>query len=123
MITKDAIFNYPVKYDSTKKIDSVNMKQFVNLLGKKYTFEIISLLMQENIQRFHEIVKKIGGNAKTINLRLNELVKLNLINRVFYEEIPPRVEYSLSKDNPKLSEYLDVLKKWVSRWNAVFMLA
>ncbi len=43
---------------------------------------------------------------------LKELVSADIVKRVQYNEIPPRVEYSLTENGLKLIEALVPINKW-----------
>ena len=43
---------------------------------------------------------------------LKELVKENIVKRIQYNEIPPRVEYSLTPNGLNLVNALNEIRKW-----------
>jgi DNA-binding HxlR family transcriptional regulator len=47
--------------------------------------------------------------------RLMLLEKYALINKINFDEVPPRVEYSLTENGIELSELLDVMCKFSER--------
>ena len=54
-------------------------------------------------------------SPKTLSDRLKELKKAGLIIRDFFAEIPPRVEYSLTKDGIELRNLMIPLIEWASK--------
>lgn len=68
------------------------------IIGKKFAIHIIRDMALRNQTRFNEFLGTVEGiNAKTLALRLKELEEANLIDRTVYNEIPIRIEYTLTE--------------------------
>lgn len=84
--------------------------------GFSYTLSFISgkyKMMEYKTVRFNELqryIKKISD--KTLSQNLKELEKNQLIHREVYPQIPPKVEYSLTKRGQSLMKVLDQLCIW-----------
>ena len=88
----------------------------LQLLGDKYSLQIIALLLQAKYQRFIELEDQINGiSPRTLSSRLKQLEASGLINRVQYNTIPPKVEYSLTEKGQGLSAVLNSFAAW-SAW-------
>ncbi|MFX1506053.1 MAG: winged helix-turn-helix transcriptional regulator [Promethearchaeota archaeon] len=87
-----------------------------DLFGKKFTLMIIRLLLVNKIMRFTELEHKIGGSPKTLTQRLRNLEKKGLVSREVYNEIPIRVEYSLTEAGVALDEVFSTISEWVKQW-------
>jgi len=59
-----------------------------------------------------------GISPKTLSDTLKELQKESLIKREGFAEIPPRVEYSLTKDGLELRNSIIPLLKWAATRNS-----
>lgn len=82
-------------------------------LSKKWTISIIITIGNFNKLRFNDLLKRLeGATAKTLSDRLKELEKEKIVKRKFYNEIPPRVEYSLTFKGKKLRQALYPLIIW-----------
>ncbi|MBD3228809.1 MAG: winged helix-turn-helix transcriptional regulator [Candidatus Lokiarchaeota archaeon] len=92
------------------------LKEVLNLFGKKYTLKIIRLLLLNNTLRFNEILNEIGGSPKTITKRLRVLEDRGLIARKQFNEIPIRVEYSLTEAGKDLEEIFERISLWIKKW-------
>lgn len=69
----------------------------VKLIGKKFTLHILRNIIILKQTRFNQMVETIEGiNTKTLATRLKEMERDGLISRKSYNEIPPRVEYSVT---------------------------
>ena len=66
--------------------------------------------------RFTELEQKIGGSPKTLTQRLRNLEKQGLVSRKVYNEIPIRVEYSLTEAGVALDEVFATISEWVNKW-------
>lgn len=92
-------------------------RQFIKLLSGRGTLAILFLFCckDEKIRftRLHQIIDHVS--AKTLVTRLRELEKFELIRRTAYNEIPPRVEYSLTEKGQKLAESLVPLFNWITK--------
>ena len=67
------------------------------LIGNKWKVLILRDLMN-GTKRFGELKKSIGKiSQKVLTSNLREMESDNLINRKVYVEVPPKVEYSLTK--------------------------
>jgi DNA-binding HxlR family transcriptional regulator len=65
--------------------------------------------------RYNEILVKLGSiSPKSLADRLKDLERARLIKREAFAEIPPRVEYSLTKDGVELRNKMMPLMKWAS---------
>lgn len=72
---------------------------------------------KNNAVRFTDLQKKIEGiNTKILTQRLKELEKAKLIDKKYYKELPPRVEYSLTKKGKELLRCFSSVNSWVDRW-------
>ena len=82
----------------------------LTLLGKKHVLSILKVLGYANKPlRYQEISNLLKINTRTLTERLKELEKYNIIQRVSYNIIPPKVEYSLSNIAYDLKFILDAL--------------
>jgi DNA-binding HxlR family transcriptional regulator len=84
-----------------------------DFLSKKWTISIIITIGNFKKLRFNELLGRLDGpTAKTLTDRLKELEKEGILKRHFYNEIPPRVEYSLTGNGEKLMDALEPLIHW-----------
>lgn len=70
---------------------------FINTIKGKRKGTIILHLFQGD-KRYHELVKLLPDiSERMVTKQLKELELDGLINRTVFPEVPPRVEYSLTK--------------------------
>lgn len=63
--------------------------------------------------RFGELQKEIPRiTQKVLTQQLRELEEDNLVKRVVYNEMPPKVEYSLTEYGEELKPMLNTLANW-----------
>ncbi|ARC86182.1 hxlR-like helix-turn-helix family protein [Clostridium argentinense CDC 2741] len=85
----------------------------VNLIGHKWKVLIIRNLLNNGTQRFSELSKGISGiSQKMLTQQLKQLESDGIVNRKVYPEVPPRVEYSLTKLGHSLKPVLDSMNTW-----------
>ncbi|PWM78253.1 MAG: MarR family transcriptional regulator [Phascolarctobacterium sp.] len=82
------------------------------LIGNKWKVLILRDLM-DGTRRFGELKKSVGQiSQKVLTSQLREMEAQGLVNRKVYAEVPPRVEYSLTKLGQSLKPVLDALRIW-----------
>ena len=84
----------------------------VQLIGNKWKLLIIRNLLQRP-WRFNELQKSIDGiSQKVLTENLRAMEKDGLIVRTVYDELPPRVEYSLSDLGESMKPIIQSLESW-----------
>ncbi|MBR0140548.1 MAG: helix-turn-helix transcriptional regulator [Firmicutes bacterium] len=85
----------------------------LSLIGGKWKLRIICALYLDGTQRFGDLIKKTKGiTGAMLSSSLKELEAGGLITRKQFEEIPPRVEYSLTEKGKALWPILHRLVHW-----------
>jgi DNA-binding HxlR family transcriptional regulator len=85
----------------------------IETVSKKWALQIIATIGNYGKLRFTEIMEKLGYISPTsLTDRLKELETAGLIKREAFAEIPPRVEYSLTKDGMDLRKAVMPLIEW-----------
>ncbi|MTI69093.1 MAG: helix-turn-helix transcriptional regulator [Firmicutes bacterium] len=63
--------------------------------------------------RFLELQRiTCGISHKVLSENLSELEEEGLLEKIIYPEVPPRVEYNLTKKGEELSVALNLIEKW-----------
>src|SRR6266480_3713440 len=76
----------------------------VDVIGKKWVLCALAQLGNEGTLRFNQLAQKLPGiSAKTLSDVLKDLQRNGLVRRVAYQEIPPRVEYFLTREGRELT--------------------
>ncbi|MEB3288201.1 MAG: helix-turn-helix domain-containing protein [Vampirovibrionales bacterium] len=89
----------------------------MELLGDKYSFQILHILYQLDRQRFVELEHQVDGiSPRTLSARLKHLERCGLITRRQYATIPPKVEYELTERGRDLATTLNTLETWANKW-------
>ncbi len=91
------------------------LEQINERLSKKWTLSILVTIGNFSKLRFNSLQEKIGINSKTLSNRLKELEKMSLIERKLFHQIPPKVEYSLTKKGVKLRNAVIPLMNWAEK--------
>ena len=86
---------------------------FMYKIGGKWKPVIVWLLLKNGTMRFSELDKAMKGiTQKMLSQQLKSLEEENIISRISYPVIPPKVEYSLTEKGETLSELLEGIMKW-----------
>lgn len=86
------------------------------ILGAKWTTQIIYVLAN-GVVRFSEIEKEIAGiNPRTLSARLDELEQEGIVTKTNYNEVPPRIEYELTKKGMDLLPILETMADWGDKY-------
>ena len=84
----------------------------LELIGGKWKGIILFYLLSGRL-RFSELKRQIGCvTQRMLTKQLRELEASGLVNRIVYAEVPPKVEYELTKEGKSLKPILNSLKKW-----------
>lgn len=100
-------------YIENANFEETGFSYTLSLISGKYKMIILYCLMEYKIVRFNQLqryIKKISD--KTLSQNLKELERDELIHREVYNQIPPKVEYSLTKRGESLMKVLDELCRW-----------
>lgn len=85
----------------------------MRVIGGKWKAIIIWHIGEQKILRYGEIKKLLGKiSPKMLTQQLRELESCGLINRKVYNQIPPKVEYSLSKKGESIRPILKQMCDW-----------
>lgn len=95
------------------KLEDTGFHYTMSLIQGKYKMFILYTLMEYEVVRFNELQKYIKTiSYKTLSSTLKELEADGLIHREEYAQIPPKVEYSLTKRGKSLIPILDQMCEW-----------
>ncbi len=85
----------------------------LQVLGGKWKPIILYHLSRQPIMRFSDIRRTIPGiTERMLTKQLRELEKDGLLLRTVYREVPPKVEYSLTRLGTSLIPILLQLREW-----------
>ena len=88
-----------------------------DLFNKKWLHAILKELLFVECMRYSELKRRLDGvSPKTLSDRLKELEGFGVVKREVFAEVPPRVEYSLTKSGRELAEIIEATCDWVQKW-------
>lgn len=96
----------------TKKIYNIGVEATMDVIGGKWK-PIILCNLRHQALRTGELKRLIPNiSQKMLTQQLRELEAAGIINRKVYNQVPPKVEYSLSEYGQTLSTVLSNLCSW-----------
>jgi len=82
-------------------------------IGGKYKARILLYLHRNDVLRYGELRRSvIDITPKMLTQSLRELEEDELVHRKVYKELPPRVEYTLTKMGTKMIPFIQLLREW-----------
>ncbi len=101
-----------------KDLPACPVETTLTLIGDKWKVLILRDLMP-GTKRFGELKKSIGSvSQKVLTAQLRNMEQSGLVNRKVYAQVPPRVEYSLTKLGKSLKPILDAMQHWGEDYKA-----
>ncbi len=74
--------------------------------------------LREGPKRYGELKKiLVGINDKMLTQVLRELERHEVISRKVFEVIPPKVEYTLTKEGKKLLPVMQMMETWGNKFS------
>ncbi len=102
-----------MKNIETANFEDTGYSYTLSLISGKYKPIILYCLMEYEPVRFNQMRRYLKNVAdKTLSMNLKELEADGLIQRHEYPQIPPKVEYSLTRRGHSLVSVLDKLCDW-----------
>ncbi|CAL1519283.1 helix-turn-helix domain-containing protein [Chitinophaga sp. MM2321] len=104
--------------------NTINKKIINNICSTAHTLSVIGgrwkpsilWLLLDNKLRYNELRKAIPGiSERVLVLQLRELENDQLVKRVIFPEVPPRVEYELTP----LGRSMEVMLQHMTDWGAM----
>ena len=90
-------------------------RNLLSLVGTKWAMLLIGVLRAGPV-RTGALRRTIGGiSQKMLTQTLRDLERSGLIDRICYDEVPPRVEYQLTTLGRSLSDLVLEIEAWVTR--------
>ena len=84
----------------------------VSLIGSKWKILIMRNLLVRS-WRFNELKKDLDGiSQKVLTDSLRSMEDDGIVTRTVYAEVPPRVEYALSRLGESMRPIMDAMEKW-----------
>lgn len=103
----------PAGIPYTPETAAADVEKTLKMLEGRWKLLILFQLFDGGIRRFSELERAIPAvTQKMLAQQLRQLEKDGVIVRKIYPEIPPKVEYSLTRWGQSLCPALDALLKW-----------
>lgn len=85
----------------------------LDVFGGKWDSRIICVLAAKETLRYSELRKELSNITDAVlAASLKSLIKNEIVNRKSYDEIPPRVEYSLTEKGVSVVPILQSICRW-----------
>ena len=83
------------------------------VVGGKWKIEILFYVALEDVHHFGELRRCLRGvSESTLSRQLKELVADGFLERVDFKEVPPRVEYRLTRRGESFKPLLQAMWDW-----------
>jgi DNA-binding HxlR family transcriptional regulator len=103
---------------SKKDLPPCPVETTLLLISDRWKVLIIRDLLS-GTKRFGELKKSIGHvSQKVLTSNLRAMEADGLVHRKVYAEVPPKVEYSLTKIGLTLKSVLDAMASWGEQYKA-----
>ena len=111
-----------IGYSPTGKLEDVTphmaargIEEALRMLEGRWKMVIIFQLFARGILRFSELEKAIPGvSQKMLIQQLRELERDGIVTRTVHPQVPPKVEYALTKWGQAMCPALDELLEWAA---------
>jgi DNA-binding HxlR family transcriptional regulator len=101
------------KYARTGYVSPIDAA--IEIIGGKYKVAILYYI-RESVLRFGELRRKIPlATKRMLTKQLRELERDGMIDRKVFRQVPPRVDYSLTKEGKSIVPILEDLCEWGKR--------
>ena len=112
-----------VGYSPTGKLEDVTpdmaargVEDALRMLEGRWKMVIVFHLFARGVLRFSGLEKSIPGvSQKMLIQQLRELERDGIVSRTVYPQVPPKVEYTLTKWGQAMCPALDELLEWASK--------
>jgi DNA-binding HxlR family transcriptional regulator len=92
------------------------IQAIVDIIGGKWKLSILYHLFQ-GTKRYGELKRLVpGATERMLTLQLRELEAFGIVQRTVYPEVPPKVEYSLTKLGLSLEPVLQTMLDWSEKY-------
>lgn len=92
--------------------NNCGVTHFLNRIGGKWKVLVIYAI-SKNCNRFSMLQRGIPAISKQMLVnQLRELEEDGILERIIYAEIPPRVEYKITKYGQSLMPVIAVIQEW-----------
>ena len=89
------------------------LKKVLNIVGCKWKIMILCVIDNKEVVRYGDLRRSVFGITNTMLAQsLKELEADGLVSRMQYDEMPVRVEYSLTDKAKSMIPILLELKRW-----------
>jgi DNA-binding HxlR family transcriptional regulator len=89
------------------------IRNILSRMSDKWSMLILRLLQKNGVMRYKDLMKALPDiSQKMLSSTLKRLEENHLISRKMYPEIPPRVEYTLTKTGKELMPALQMMIDW-----------
>ncbi|GGB59894.1 transcriptional regulator [Lentibacillus populi] len=96
-----------------KTPEECRVEDALSILVGKWKPIILLHLLQEGTKRFSELKRSMPGiTQKMLTKQLRELEDEDIIKRVVYPQVPPKVEYSITEYGRSLEPILEAMHEW-----------
>lgn len=92
------------------------VREVLDRVGDKWSVQIVDML-GEGPMRFSELRRSIEGiSQRMLTLTLRGLERDGLVTRTVFPEIPPRVDYELTRLGKTLLDPISALAEWAAEY-------
>jgi DNA-binding HxlR family transcriptional regulator len=102
-----------------KHLDQMNcsVARTADIIGEWWTPLLLRDLLL-GVSRFDDFQQRLGIARNTLTDRLNHLVEERIVEKVAYQEHPPRFDYRLTPKGASLWHVIIAMREWGDRWEA-----
>ena len=102
-----------------KSFETMNcsVAQCLEVVGEWWSMLIIRDAFL-GVRRFDDFQTRLGISRNILNVRLRTLVEADVLERVPYQQRPPRYEYRLTDKGRDLWPVLTTMREWGDKWAA-----
>lgn len=95
------------------KIEICPLRHVMDIVGGKWKMPILCVLAMGGTVRYGQVRKKIPSITNMMLAQsLKELEEHGLVHREQYNEVPPRVEYSLTGEGERIMPVIRAIGAW-----------
>ena len=101
---------------ATRETAAEGVENVLKLLEGRWKLIILFHLFGGNVMRFSDLERAIPAvSQKMLIQQLRDLERDGIVDRTVYPQVPPKVEYALTKWGQAMCPALDQLLEWAAK--------